>query len=1001
MLKKFSFRSQSMVTPTAAHHLPEAASSVGVKMEAGVPAGELKNPGVRLPFDPLRMLDSVFRYRWHALAAGAVLAVVLGLFVGSRLTTRHTAGAQLLKLAPQNSLRQSEGGDPYTPHDVTIPNMVAIMWSGPVIEGAARRLEGKMDARTLRAGLAVKPERNTDIIHVSINSDVDRETALAALDAYLTEAIDFTRHLQQHDAESITGLLADRIARAEEEISAYDREMLEYSTREGVVDPDKQTDALLGEIANQNLRYQGIRLEHETLDLRIAEIEAELAKVSPTAAKLQVARDELAALRLRYTEEHPVMGNALAAVAALEVEVERESQQPRVAEPPRPGESPIAGSLYLDLVKLRGEKSALAEQLAKLEEIQAQLAAQAETLPRKSLELANIRARKTAAETSRDLLAARLREANLVEERADGAFRVLHQAGPDDVAVSTATSKAAIAAAGGLVAGAGLVALLAAILVLFDRRIGSAGDLKRVTSLPIVGQLHGAALADAKQGSDWAFTTWTSLVPKLRRKDSEQALVCGIVSAGPVRLTPLLAEAAARRGSAVLLLTVATGEEVLDLEEALEGERDLIDHLRRRPENVLQIHLSEKWLRESGTRTRLLEAIARWSKETGLAVLLELTEPSDPGTLLLCERLPNLLWVSRGKDEIAPLAETVRLYRTAGCSLSGALLEDAPGYQLKSLRHLEPLLGLGKVAAFILPLLLSLPVRAQQPLLLGPGDKVNIRFQGAPELSREGVTVAPDGTLTFLQVQSLPVSGFTIDNLRHILTHQLARYYHAPRITVTPNLFDNQRVYVLGKIVRKGAVALNRPMRVLDVVAEAGGLETGLFQQNTVELADLRRSFLSRGGQRVPMDFEALFMRGDTSHNQSVLAGDYLYFPSANSNEIHVFGNVKSQGSQGLLAHTTVHSAIAQAGGFTEKAFRRRVLVVRGSLENPQTYVVDMDRLLAGKDPAFALEPKDIVYIADRPWARAEELLGIALNTFCQGAVSAWASVNTGSFDQN
>lgn len=406
-------------------------------------------------------------------------------------------------------------------------------------------------------------------------------------------------------------------------------------------------------------------------------------------------------------------------------------------------------------------------------------------------------------------------------------------------------------------------------------------------------------------------------------------------------------------------------------------------------------------MRETGTRTRLLETIARWSRETGLVVLLELTEPSDPGTLLLCERLPNLLWVSRGKDEIAPLAETVRLYRTAGCSLSGALLEDAPGYQLKSLRHLEPLLGLGKVASLALPFLLGLPLQAQQPLLLGPGDKVNIRFQGVPELSREGVTVAPDGTLTFLQVQSLPVSGFTIDNLRHVLTHQLARYYHAPRITVTPNLFDNQRVYVLGKVVRKGAVALNRPMRVLDVVAEAGGLETGLFQQNTVELADLRRSFLSRGGQRVPMDFEALFMRGDTSHNQVVVAGDYLYFPSANSNEIHVFGNVKSQGSQGLLAHTTVHSAIAQAGGFTEKAFRRRILVVRGSLENPQTYVVDMDRLLAGKDHAFALEPKDIVYIADRPWARAEELLGIALNTFCQGAVSAWASVNTGSFDQN
>lgn len=1001
MLKKFSIRSQFMATPTVAHHLPEAALSAGAKFESVDRPVESKAPAIRLPFDPLRMVDAIYRYRWLSLVAGAALAILLGLFVGMRLTTHHTAGAQLIKLAPQNSLRQSEGGDPYTPHEVTIPNMVAIMWSGPVIDGAAKRLEGRMDARTLRAGLTVKPERNTDIIHVSVNSDADRDTALAALDAYLAEALDFTRHLQQHDAESMTSLLADRIAKAEEEIAAYDRELLDYSTRENVVDPDKQTDALLGEIANQNLRYQGIRLEHETLDLRIAEIENELSKVSPIAAKLQQAREELATLRLRYTDEHPVLANALAAVAALEAEVEKESREPRPVGPPRPGENSIAGSLYLDLVKLRGEKNALAEQLEKLVEIQGQLASKAETLPRKSLDIANIRARKNAAETSRDLLAARLREASLVEERADGAYRVLYQAGLDDVAVSTPSHKVAVASAAGLFGGAGLVAFLAAISVLLDRRVGSAGDLRRVTGLPIVGQAHGGVLSDLVKKKDWAFTTWTSLVPKLRRRDPAAGIVCGLVSTRPGALAPLLAEGAARRGASVLLLTAEAGDDILELDEAMEGEDDLLDHLSRRPEQVLRFHLSEKWLVDSASRARLIEAMDRWSREARLVLMIELVRPADPATLLLAEKLPNLLWISKGKDEAAPLAECVRLYRTAGCSLSGAILEDVPVYRLKSLRHLEPLLGLAKVLALAaLPWMLT-PVKAAEPLLLGPGDKVNIRFSSEPGLSRDGVAVAPDGTLTYLQIQSMPVSGFTLDTLRQALTYHLARYYQDPRISVTPNLFDNQRVYVLGKVVRKGAVTLNRPMRVLDVVAEAGGLETGLFQQNTVELADLRRSFLSRGGQRVPLDFEALFLRGDTRYNQAVQAGDYLYFPSANSNEIHVFGNVKSQGSQGLLAHTTVHSAIAQAGGFTEKAFKRRVLVVRGSLERPETHVVDMERLLKAKDNAFPLEPGDIVYIADRPWARAEELLGIALNTFCQGAVSAWAGVNIGSFDQN
>jgi len=104
------------------------------------------------------------------------------------------------------------------------------------------------------------------------------------------------------------------------------------------------------------------------------------------------------------------------------------------------------------------------------------------------------------------------------------------------------------------------------------------------------------------------------------------------------------------------------------------------------------------------------------------------------------------------------------------------------------------------------------------------------------------------------------------------------------------------------------------------------------------------------------------------------------------------------QGTQGLLAHTSVHSAIAQAGGFSPKAYTRRVLVVRGSLEKPESFVVNMDDLLAARAKGFRLQPKDIVYIADKPWARAEELLGFAVNAFLQGAVSGWTTANVGPF---
>jgi len=85
-----------------------------------------------------------------------------------------------------------------------------------------------------------------------------------------------------------------------------------------------------------------------------------------------------------------------------------------------------------------------------------------------------------------------------------------------------------------------------------------------------------------------------------------------------------------------------------------------------------------------------------------------------------------------------------------------------------------------------------------------------------------------------------------------------------------------------------------------------------------------------------------------------------------------------------------VLGAISGRGGFTDAAFRQKILVVRGSLTRPETFVVDMDKVLraAGKD--FPLQPKDIVYVSRKPWAKAEELLEAASSDFMRAMVVTW-----------
>lgn len=948
--------------------------------------------GLKLPFDPLRLIDAVVRRWWLMLIAGSVLAA--GMFsVGyKRFETLHTAKAQIVKQEAASAFRQSDSGEAFRPRDMTIPTFIKLMHNGAVVEGAAKRLEGRYDESVIRAGLIIAPERNTDVVSISMTCDQSPEASLAILQAYTAEVLQLARDLQRGSATEMRQFLQEQIKRTESDLVKANEELLDYAKREQLVDADKQMDAWLGELGNFTLKYETLKLDHETLDLRIQGVENELSKVDTNAARLDAARRQLAELAVRYTDEHPTMIEAREKLAAMEAQLKNSG--PRADAPPKPGESAVAESLYLELVRLRSEKKVMQEQLGKLETVRTELNDRLATLPRKAMEYASIKSKQQTLEASRDLLAGRQREAALFEEDAQGYFKLFAMDRPQDVASVKPTQKLAMVTGGGFAAGAGVVALLAITLTLLDGRIRSAGDLKRATGVPVIGFLPQDQRQLHESEEAWAFRTWTRLQPMLVIPARGEATVCGLMHADDAetasRMTSRLAMAAVRRG--LNCITIST-EGQFDLEEAVLDPEQVITFLHEAGDTVCSLRIGPGWTWTATQRQQWLTAMNLWRTSPQLVILITLPSVEQPEALLIAERLPNLIWAGRsGHSRVQNVSDTLRMYRDTGCRLVAAVLDHAPTLKPMALARFAALLVLSSSFIHAAP--------SPEPLRLGPGDAVNINMPGFEGHQRAEVSIGPDGRLTYLHARDIQAAGLTVDELREKLTTELQRYYRNAKVIVTPFTFQSRKAYVLGKVVKKGAVQLHRPMSILELVAEAGGLETGLFQQNTVELADLGRSFLMRGQKRVPVNMEALFMKGDMTQNVPIEPGDYLYFPSANSNEIYVLGDVKMQGTQGLLAHTSVHSAIATAGGFTQKAYTRRVLVVRGSLDKPERFVVDMEDVLAARSKGFRLEPKDIVYIADRPWARAEELLGIAINAFLQGAVSAWTNHNIGPYIQ-
>jgi protein involved in polysaccharide export with SLBB domain len=89
-------------------------------------------------------------------------------------------------------------------------------------------------------------------------------------------------------------------------------------------------------------------------------------------------------------------------------------------------------------------------------------------------------------------------------------------------------------------------------------------------------------------------------------------------------------------------------------------------------------------------------------------------------------------------------------------------------------------------------------------------------------------------------------------------------------------------------------------------------------------------------------------------------------------------------------ASQTIISAISARGGFTQRAYHSRVLVVRGSLNQPETIAVDVGAIVAGKTTDFRLQAKDIIFVSPRPFVRVEELADLATTAFIQGLITAW-----------
>ncbi len=266
---------------------------------------------------------------------------------------------------------------------------------------------------------------------------------------------------------------------------------------------------------------------------------------------------------------------------------------------------------------------------------------------------------------------------------------------------------------------------------------------------------------------------------------------------------------------------------------------------------------------------------------------------------------------------------------------------------------------------------------------LGPGDAVTFSLFDRGDLKRT-VTIAPDGTLSYLQAVGIEADGLTVDQLRSRMEEALRDYRQDARLIVTPVGIGSKQFSIIGRVRKPGSFVLDRPTTVLEGIARAEGVEVGTVRGSAFGLADFGRSFVSRGGRKLDIDLARLYQQGDLSQNAFLQPDDYLYVASVLENECYVLGAVGRPGRIKMPNRLTVARAIAEAGGFADGAFRTRVLILRGGIHSPETREANLKEILKGRALDVPIANGDIIFVAKHPFEMVENALEVAIFTYMQ-----------------
>lgn len=270
---------------------------------------------------------------------------------------------------------------------------------------------------------------------------------------------------------------------------------------------------------------------------------------------------------------------------------------------------------------------------------------------------------------------------------------------------------------------------------------------------------------------------------------------------------------------------------------------------------------------------------------------------------------------------------------------------------------------------------------------IGPGDVLEVRVFNLPQLSREAVRVEGNGMIRMPLIEGeIRAACRTESELASELARLYTEYRKNPQVDVFIKEYNSQPVAVLGAVNTPGRFQLQRRVRLLELLAFAGGpaeragRNIQVIHSSPLLTCEQEGPGLSSAAADAP-DVSSYrlndLLQGDIRANPYIRPGDVVTITEAE--QVYVVGNVLKPSTITLKEKVTVSQAVAMAGGLLPDSATERVRIIRQEAgRNAKTeIIVDLKAINRRSAEDVALQPNDIVEV---PTASGKRFLRTLLN---------------------